>query len=263
VALHASLRKLGSESSEQVLISSHSPHFVSKQISHLERIIRLERRNGETKLYQITQSTFDEMIDKNVGLYKRFCDCLQDSSVDDEVKRKIRNGKFGDDDPDPDAKLEDEAVKYFLWLDSERASMFFAKKVIICEGASEKIFIDYLFDQLWPEFRDSHIYLLDALGKFNIHRYMTLLSALGIEHSILMDSDRNSGIHAIVNSFLEERKTEFTKQIHAFESDFEDFLGITKPSRNDLKPLNVIVRFQNEEIPANTIDNLKGILEKL
>ena len=263
VALHASLRKLGGESSEQVLISSHSPHFVSKQVSHLEGIIRLEKRNGETKSYQITKSTFDEIIDKNIGLYRRFCDCLQDSSLDEEVKREIRNRKLGDNDPDPDAKLEDEAVKYFLWLDSERASMFFAKKVIICEGASEKIFIDYLFDQLWPEFRDSHIYLLDALGKFNIHRYMTLLSALGIEHAILMDSDGNSGIHAVVNSFLEERKTNFTRQIHAFESDFEDFLGITKPGRNDLKPLNVIVKFQNNEISASRIDNLKEILEKL
>lgn len=37
-----------------------------------------------------------------------------------------------------------EAIRYSLWLDTERSSLFFADMVLICEGATEKVFIDYL-----------------------------------------------------------------------------------------------------------------------
>ncbi len=262
-SLHLSLRTLAKEPSEQIFISSHSPHFVSKQISQIDGIIRLSKVNGETRAYQITEDVFKDLLNENVGLYKRFCDSLQSESIDDHVKQQIRNRKLGDDDPDPDTKLEEEAVKYFLWLDSERSSMFFAKKVVICEGASEKVFIDYLLDEKWPEFRDDHIYFLDALGKFNIHRYIMLLSALGIEHSVLFDSDKDKGVHEIINSFIKEKATDFTKMIYAFESDFEEFLGIEKPKRNDLKPLNIIVNYQNGFINDDRLIRLKEILESL
>ena len=262
-SLHLSLRTIASHDSEQVIISSHSPHFVSRQISQLPGIVRLIKENGITTAHQVTNKKFDEILDGNIGLYKRFCDCLESDEFRDEIKNRIRKDKLGEDEPLPAAKLEEEALKYFLWLDSERASMFFAKHVFICEGASEKIYIDYLFNEYWPEFRDRHIYLLDALGKFNIHRYMALLTAFGIKHSVLLDSDNDEGIHRIVNSFIEERRTALTNNIYAFKGDFETFLGIDKPKRKDLKPLNIIIRHQNNEIPSEKIAELKTILEAM
>ena len=205
-----------------------------------------------------------EIFNENLGLYRKFCNCLESTEISEEVKSQIRGKGLGEDNPDPAAKLEEEALKYFLWLDSERSSLFFAKKVIICEGASEKVFIDYLFDECWPEFRERHVYLLDALGKFNIHRYMTLLTALGIEHSVLFDSDQDAGIHEITNLFIQGQKTDFTKNIYAFERDFEGFLGIEEPKkRRDLKPLNIIVKHQNGEISSDKLTELKTILEKM
>ena len=261
--LHLSLRTLASGSSEQVLISSHSPHFVSKQISHLTGIVRLSKDNGITKTFQITEKVLSEILDENLGLYKKFCDCLESPQISKKIKEQIKEKGLGEEKPNPAGKLEEEALKYFLWLDSERSSLFFAKKVIICEGASEKVFIDYLFDECWPEFREKHVYLLDALGKFNIHRYMVLLKALGIEHSVLFDSDQDAGIHEIINSFIQDQRTDFTKSIHAFEKDFEEFLGIEKPKRRDLRPLNLIVKYQNEKISCDKLTELKAILEKM
>ena len=261
--LHLSLRTLASGASEQVLVSSHSPHFVSKQISHLTGIVRLSKDNGITKTFQITKKVLSEILDENLGLYRKFCDCLESTQISKKIKEKIKEKGLGEENPNPAGKLEEEALKYFLWLDSERSSLFFAKKVIVCEGASEKVFIDYLFDKCWPEFREKHVYLLDALGKFNIHRYMALLTALGIEHSVLFDSDQNSEIHGIVNSFIQDQKTDFTKNIHAFEKDFEEFLGIEKPKRRDLKPLNIIVKYQNQKISSGKLTKLKAILEKM
>lgn len=261
--LHLSLRTLASGASGQVLISSHSPHFVSKQISQLTGIVRLSKDNGITKSFQITESVLSEILDENLGLYRKFCDCLKSTQIKDKIKEQIKAKGLGEEKPDPAGKLEEEALKYFLWLDSERSSLFFAKTVIVCEGASEKVFIDYLFDECWPEFREKHIYLLDALSKFNIHRYMALLTALGIEHSVLFDSDQDAGIHEIINSFIQDQETDFTKNIYTFEEDFEEFLGIEKPKRRDLRPLNLIVKYQNQEIPSDKLTDLKAILEKM
>jgi len=259
-ALHTSLRTLAFQESEQVLISSHSPHFVSKQISELRGIIRLGKEKGVTDIFQVDSKEFEDILDENLGLYKKFCDCLQDQAIDDSLKQEIRRRKLGDDEFNSSLKLDEEAVKYFLWLDTERASLFFSKKVIICEGASEKIFIDYLFDEKWPEFRDKHIYMLDAMGKYNIHRYISILTKLGIRHSILMDKDSDEGVNQIINTFIQDSKSELTGKIHSFENDFEEFLGIEKPQRNDLKPLNIIVRHQNNEISEDKLEELKGIL---
>jgi len=57
--LCVSLRELSKGESEQVLISSHSPHFVSKQISNLSGMIRLSKdHSGMTKVFQITDDRF-------------------------------------------------------------------------------------------------------------------------------------------------------------------------------------------------------------
>ncbi|MXZ17173.1 MAG: AAA family ATPase [Rhodothermaceae bacterium] len=260
-----SLRTLSNRKSEQVLVSSHSPHFVSKQISYLTGIIRLSRdQQGMTKTFQINKHDLSQILDGNVGLYQKFCDCLESEKISEEIKKEIRSRHLGEADPDLGRKLEEEAIRYFLWFDSERSSMFFAKKVIICEGATEKIFIDYLFDECWQEFRERHIYLLNAQGKFNIHRYMALLAALGIEHSVLFDSDRNLGIHEIVNSFLEIQKNDFTGTVHWFDKDFEDFLGIEKlPGQSYKNPLNVMMKYHKDEIISEKLDELRDLLEKM
>ncbi|MDE0158608.1 MAG: AAA family ATPase [Candidatus Dadabacteria bacterium] len=138
-SLHLSLRTLASGTSEQVLVSSHSPHFVSKQISHLPGMVRLSKDNGITKTFQVTEEVLSEIFDENLGLYKKSCDCLKSTQISEKIKEEIRAKGLGEEKPNPAGKLEEEALKYFLWLDSERSSLFFAKKVIVCEGASEKV----------------------------------------------------------------------------------------------------------------------------
>lgn len=258
-----SLRELGDRNLEQVLVSTHSPHFVSKQTSCLTGIIRLSKDEGETKTFQIKKNNLCEIHDRNTGLYKRFCDCLKSEDICAKTKKYIKQHQLGVESPNLEEKLDEEDLNYFLWLDSERTSLFFAQKVIICEGASEKIFIDYMIDREWREFREKNIYLLNVQGKYNIHRYMALLTALGIEHFVLLDSDGHQGIHKIIHEFLEERKTNFTKKIHYFDKNFENFLGIKELQRKDMKPLNVMVKQRNNKISLEKIKELKNILSKM
>jgi len=117
-----------------------------------------------------------------------------------------------------------------------------------------------LINQEWKELKRKHIYFLDALGKYNIHRYMNLFGLLGIKHSILIDRDNDPDIQTEVNNFITSKQNNFTYKIDTFAIDLEDFLGITKPSkeRNDLKPLNVINHYYNELISPQKIVDLKN-----
>ena len=251
--LHLNLRKLAEGETEQVLISSHSPHFVSKQILQIKRIVRVHKReDGVTDTYQLTDEGYKELIGQSMEFAQNM-----------ELGKKAYTS-LGNSPLDESENLNKESWNFFLWLDSERASIFFAKKVIICEGATEKRYLDYLCDEKWPEKRDEHIYFLDSLGKYNIHRYITLLTAFGINHSVLMDGDENAGKHKIINKVIKGIKSTFTKKIHIFEKDLEKFLNIDFPKKKGYsKPLNVLVKHEKGEISQDRIDSLKELLDTL
>src|SRR5699024_7419839 len=107
--------------------------------------------------------------------------------------------------------------------------------------------------------------ILDAMGKYNIHRYMNLLGKLGLKHSVLMDSDNEEDIHGYLNDFIQNNRNEKTLNIDYFEDDLEAFLEIKKPNRRDLKPLNIMMKLHNGEIEEGKIDELKkkilGLIE--
>jgi predicted ATP-dependent endonuclease of OLD family len=255
--LNISLGEIGEEDDRQVLITTHSSTFVSKNTNEITNIIRVNKEGATSKLFQLTKNGLDDLFNKNLGLYSHFCNLLSNTTDQSLIKKYER---LGDALPNPTKKLEEETLRYFLWLDTERASLFFAKHIIICEGASERILLDLLIQQEWKELKKRHIYFLDALGKFNIHRYMNLLGDLGIRHSVLMDSDNDPNIQSEVNSFILSRKNCFTHKVDTFQGDLETFLGISKPSRdrNDLKPLNVIQNYKNNQIQPQRIAELKA-----
>ncbi|MEM0201516.1 MAG: AAA family ATPase [Candidatus Micrarchaeaceae archaeon] len=260
--LNASLKKLSSEKGQQVIVTTHSPIFVSKNIDDIPTLIRLKRDKGITQRFQVSKDTLRTITDQNNELAQELQNKLENKSIDEETKKRIKK-IIGD--TDDDIGMEKESIRYHLWLDSERCSAFFADIVLICEGATEKTFIDYLIKNKWDDIREKRIYVLDAMGKFNIHRYMNLFKELGIYHSVLADKDENNGIHEIINKFIEKQKNKFTKNIDFFDKDIEAFLGIKPPPnhRRDKKPLNVMWHYKNNKIDERKIDKLKEKIEKL
>jgi predicted ATP-dependent endonuclease of OLD family len=225
-------------------------------------LIKLKRDNGITQVYQVSEDKKKKIIEQNNELAQLLKSKLNDSSVDQGTKKRI-----GDiiGDTDDDTKMEEEAIRYLLWLDSERCSAFFADIVLICEGATEKTFIDYLIKNKWDDLREKRIYVLDAIGKFNIHRYMNLFKELGIYHSVLVDKDENQNIQGMINQFIKEQGNEFTKFIDFFDKDIETFLGIKAPpsNRRDKKPLNVMWHYSKGKISEDKIVALKNKVDKL
>lgn len=119
--LFRSLKELGSNLGQQVIVSTHSSHFVGKSVDDITSILRLHRSEQHTVGHQLTPSKLQDVLENNL----------------------IAARTFGEDqspDFDEHIRISDEELKYFLWLDSERSSLFFARHVLLCEGASEKYF---------------------------------------------------------------------------------------------------------------------------
>ena len=241
-----SLQSLVAEDGNQALVSSHSARFVSKQLLDIPSIVRVQRSGGHTTSHQVLEADLYDLLDENLGLLRALSEAKGET-------------------PDETGRLDDESMKYFLWLDAERAGMFFGQHVVICEGATERVFFSYLLDNQWQDLRDKQVYFTDCFGKYNIHRFIGLLTALGVPHSILYDLDGDVGKHKIINDFIEGKCSTLTTGTHAFKQDIEDFLGVIKPpkDRPDLKPLNLLKAFVEEKIPEAKIKALRGIIDAI
>ncbi|ALU41820.1 ATP-dependent nuclease [Pseudoalteromonas rubra] len=243
--LFRSLKELGDADGQQVIVSTHSSQFVGKSVSDLTSILRLHRSDKHSVAHQLTEATMQEVLDNNLVAAREFGED-QDPNFDEEVR------------------MADEELRYFLWLDSERSSLFFARHVLLCEGASEKIYFDYLADNEWGFLRESRVYVLDCLGKYNLHRFIHLLTELGIPHSVVFDGDNNRGHHSAWNGIVTDASTPLTSGIHQFTEDLEEFLGIPKPQgRNDLKPINIIKHHVDGLIDDQKKSDLETIVKGL
>jgi len=259
--LNISLKKLSTEN--QILITTHSTTFVSKNINHLPSIIKVNKSNGRTSLYQIKKEILEKLWDTNVGMYKYFSNLLVDDKSDPRLQKFIKDKHLGEEKPNVLKKIDDESFRYSLWLDTERSLAFFAKHVLICEGATEKVVFDYLIANSWEDIQKKQIYVLDSMGKFNIHRYMNLFSELGINHSVLYDGDGDKIGQLEVNNYIIDKKNDFTYAIDYFDMDIETFLGYEAPKSNHIKPLTALSKLANGEIPEKKIQELKDKVAKL
>lgn len=237
--LNLSLSEIASADNHQVLISTHSPLFVSKNVDDIPSLLKLIKDEAKTTIYQIDKVTLQNILKENK-----------------EIKEIL-----GEETTERDIELE--SIRYCLWLDPDRCCAFFADAVLICEGLSEKALIDYLVKNRNINFKNSRVYILNAAGKYSIHRYMNLFGALGIRHSVLFDGDNNKDRNKRINEFIERNRNKFTLNLYSFENELEDFLQIKKESDKYKKPLNVMWHYRNSKIKQEKIEELIKIVKTL
>jgi putative ATP-dependent endonuclease of OLD family len=238
-SLNLSLDEISSDDGRQVLISTHSAHFASKNVDDLPSLLRVGKRGPETLVFHIDQTRLEEILKAN------------------EELRTILGEEVTNED------LELDAIRYSLWLDPDRCAAFFAGSVLICEGLSEKALIDVLIKEREIELGNKKAYILSAAGKFDIHKYMNLFGKLGIEHAVLFDRDSDAGKHAKINAFIEKNCNSCTKRILAIDRDFEDYLGIPKVRESYRKPLNVLWHYRNGRIGQKKIESFSQLVMSL
>ena len=164
--------------------------------------------------------------------------------------------------PQGDIAAQEERFRFQLWLDGERSSLFFADRVLLVEGATERALFNYLLANDWHDLSSQRICVVDVLGKFNFHRYMALLAVYGISHGAILDDDNNNDQHAAfhgaVNDLVEASANNQTLAIPVkFPVCLEIFLGLQVPDRDDMKPVEIMKAITGGQIATNRLNALR------
>lgn len=178
--LSLNLQSLAEDKTWQVVCSTHSPHFVSQNTDKLSAVIRLKRSNGTSTAHQIGITKWKEIAENNQEIFKA----------------------TGSTPSGDESLSEMEDVKYGLYLDPDRCGMFFATRVLLVEGPTETALIKRLIADRKIELPPDGLHVMNCMGKYNTHRFVQLLSNLGIPHGILHDDDNCKGNHPAVHQLI-------------------------------------------------------------
>lgn len=232
------LRRLGAEDGQQVIITTHSPTFAGKAAEQIGQLVRVQRSNGVTQTFQPKGNTIKEIFEQGGELLAALQRYVADQNVADNMKGRAR--KLIENPPQVDIALQEERFRFQLWLDGERSSLFFADKVLLVEGATERGLFNYLLGNDWHDLTPHRICVVDVLGKFNFHRYMALLEAYGIPHGVMLDDDHGKEHQGAVNDLVESSINGHTLAAPVkFAGCLEAFLGLPIPTP-DRKPLEIL-----------------------
>lgn len=239
--LAANLRVLANDPSRQVICSTHSSHFVSRNMIDLPSIVRMKRTEGHVRAYQVQKSEWNDIVDGNQQLNAI-------TARYDSLKKRL-----SEDDMEP----EMEAVKYCLWMNPDRATAFFSNNILLVEGPTEQSLLTRLISEGKIAIPPGGLYVLDCMGKFNIHRFMNILSRLGTSHSVLYDDDNGKTYHPDIHKLIEQtRHPVLTCHIEQIKQDIEAMLGVTSPGSNHRKPQHLMFLYSTGKIDSEKIEAL-------
>lgn len=245
-ALARSLVKMSSTPGWQVVCSTHSANFVSRNASQIPTIVRMRRNDGVVYAHQIDSTGWQTIIDSN-------------KSIEGVAARYPKLAKALQED---DSKPDMEAVKYALWLNPDRAGMLFSQQVLLVEGPSESALLNRLLDDDSLNLPNG-TYVLDCIGKYNIHRFMALLSGLGVAHAVLHDDDDNKDEHGELNQLIiDTRHPEFTLSVQTLPKDLESVLGIPHAGSPHRKPQHILYCYENGRIDNQRLADFCTLVAK-
>jgi hypothetical protein len=191
--LARSLVKVSEATDWQIICSTHSAHFVSRNAMRIPAIIRARRAAGVVSIFQIDDARWNSIVDSNHAIQ-------QVSAKYPKVKKTMEAD---------DQKPEMESVKYFLWLNPDRAGMLFAQNVLLVEGPSETALITRLLD----------------------------------------DGDNNANEHQELNQLVADSKSaDFTHSVTTIPKDLEDYLGVVSAGSPHRKPQHLLYYYATNRI---------------
>lgn len=249
------LRRLGAEEGQQVIITTHSPTFAGKAAEQIGQLVRVQRANGATQTFQPKGVKIKEIFDQGGELLAALEAFVADTSVPEDRKKNAK--KMITNPPQGDIATQEEQFRFQLWLDGERSSLFFADKVLLVEGATERGLFNYLLANDWHDLSAQRICLVDVLGKYNFHRYMGLLEAYGIPHGVMLDDDHDKEHQGAVNDLVEASANGHTLAAPVkFTGCLETFLGLPVPTK-DKKPIEILKAVTGGQITAGKLKSLR------
>lgn len=256
------LRRLGASEGQQVLVTTHSPIFVGKAADDIGQIVRVQRSDGTSRVFQPRREDIKEIFGEGLGLLGALQRFVNDPGVPDNQKKDAKR-MVESTPPNEEIPLQEERFRYQLWLDSERASVFFADRVLLVEGPTEKALFNYLLARDWHDLTKYRTVVIDAVGKFNFHRFMALFKAFGVPHGVMIDDDQNKNHQAAINELIRASVNEFTLSApFEFPTCLEAYLGLTVPPRDDKKPIEILKAVTSSAIAPERLDALRAAFLK-
>ncbi len=216
----------------QFIVATHSPHCIIRKINILDSIIRLKKEsNDNICLFQYDDEKFKSAI------------------------RSFNEYYTSDGTSGGDKLLEPNSNKSIIkFWESKRVNALFEKKILLCEGPTEELFVDMVISSKNPS-----IPYVNALGKFKIPYYLILFDKIfGIETYVLFDKDNeHDPVHAKYNSWIQNNTSNYLK----LNNSMEEELGYSVSGNGDDK-LNIFLDkhlmgeiVEKEELLKNKILN--------
>lgn len=256
------LRRLGTGDGQQVIITSHSPIFVGKAADDLCQIVRICRKQGVSSVRQIARDKIEQVMGAGLDFKRCLESYVNDPTIPDNQKGEARK-LLASAEQEEEIAHQEERFRYQLWLDSERASMFFADHVLLVEGATEKALFGWLWAHEWHDLSGYRIAVVDVLGKYNFHRFIALLEGFGIPYGLMLDDDNGKQHHKTVNEMLRNKAEPSRLAEPVFLNHcMETFLGKPLPGRDDKKPIQILKELEQSGISAEKLDELKELVLK-
>lgn len=156
----------------------------------------------------------------------------------------------------------DDKKKFNLayWINPDRGELFFAKKVILVEGATEKTVIPYIAKQLLEIFKYDYT-IIDCGGKDNIPLYVELLNKFKRPYIVTYDKDHQSSKSTdainsanIASNLIERKIDSQLGQTIVFENDIDEEIGILE---QNMKGKPAIALAHIEDSSFQLTDQLK------
>jgi putative ATP-dependent endonuclease of OLD family len=225
------LEELSEQEDQQIIICTHSTHFVD--LNEYENIVIVSKPTPKS------------------GTSVRYC------------KVDLFEGD--------DAKTRKNRFNLAYWINPDRGELFFARKVVLVEGETERVVIPYLAKRLGK--LDAEVSTIDCGSKFNLPVYIALLNAFEIPYLVVHDEDPMP--NPIPNEWSADKRK--TKQrdfdvnadiaaavkkglgaVCILSPDFEGAAGVSK-NQGDRKgkPIAALDHFEqltDDAIPANLIE---------
>jgi CRISPR-associated exonuclease Cas4 len=211
--LMASLVDIAKDKNYQVFISTHSTHFID--LEDYGRIAILTKPSPEegTQVKQCTQNLF---------------------TGQDAENRKRR-------------------FHMAAWVNPDRSELFFAQKVVLVEGETEKAVLPFLAKKLGCF--DPAVSVIDCGSKGNLPLYIQILNAFGIHYFVLHDEDSkydklNQEIQRLVDKNLGE--------VEVLSPNFHKVAGISRKQAekkgNALAALDHFYQMDVKDLPERIVN---------
>jgi len=178
------LREIAAAIGEQVIITTHSSFFVDMELYRAICVMERPDREAGAIVLQCEDEPFDA------------------SEANDA--RRLFNLTY--------------------WLNPDRNELFFARKVVLVEGHTEKAALPIVAQRLgvW----DDAVSVVACEGKHNIRTFMRVLNGFGIKYCVVHDADTGNASEEAENARIANELNRLIGEVVVLEPDFEQVAGI-------------------------------------